>query len=315
MGILNFTQAKREGTHVLIGLYGESGSGKTFSALMLGRGLAGKDGKLGFIDTETGRGKIYADDIPGGYLYDELTPPFTPERYIQAIECAEEAGIECLIIDSMSHEWEGIGGVIEIAESGLNRKGEHLAGLAKWMQPKMRHKKFIQKLLTTRMHIIMCLRAKEKMVQRGKDVVSEGFQPVQDKRFIYEMTVNAFLPNSGKRGIPEIQKCPGALWGAFVPGEQVSMATGVKIAKWVADGDPVDANLMALKAEAEEAAEGGRDVLRKYWSTLDKEKQNSLRPFSSNLASIADASDAENPPEPEKPDFKQLGERVPGEEG
>ena len=119
--IVHFEKARREGSHVLISMEATSGRGKTFSALMLGRGLVGPNGKLGLLDTETGRGKIYADAIPGGYQYGELTPPYSPERYVAAIQAAASAGLDCLIIDSASHEWEGIGGVGEIAEAGGGR--------------------------------------------------------------------------------------------------------------------------------------------------------------------------------------------------
>src|SRR5690242_17663606 len=114
MPIITFGRAVRRGTHVIVTAYGESGCGKTYSLIKLGRGLVGPNGKLGMIDTETGRGLIYAN-VGDGYEYAELTPPFTPERYIEAIDAAEAAGIEALIIDSGSHEWEGLGGVLEIA--------------------------------------------------------------------------------------------------------------------------------------------------------------------------------------------------------
>jgi hypothetical protein len=76
--IVTFEKARREGSHVLISMEATSGRGKTLSALLLGRGLVGPEGKLGLLDTETGRGKIYAESIPGGYQYGELTPPLQP---------------------------------------------------------------------------------------------------------------------------------------------------------------------------------------------------------------------------------------------
>jgi hypothetical protein len=306
MSIIRFQKAVRIGSHVLIGIYGESGCGKTYSALMLGRGLIGPGGKLGIIDTETGRGKIYADDVPGGYLYGELTPPFTPERYIEAIDDAEAAGIECLIVDSMSHEWEGLGGILEIADTGTTARGDELKGLAKWAKPKQRHKKFIQKLLTTRLHLILCLRAKEKLEQNGKNIVSAGFVPIQDKRFIYEMTVNMFLPNEGKRGIPTITKCPAHLLGAFPSGQQIGVRTGEAIAQWVSSGVPVDAKLEDLKREGEEAAGQGTETFRAYWKDLEPAKRSLLKPYIPNFESIARSADEENLP-PDNIEFNPLG--------
>jgi hypothetical protein len=285
--IVTFEKARREGSHVLISMEATSGRGKTLSALLLGRGLVGPEGKLGLLDTETGRGKIYAESIPGGYQYGELTPPYSPERYVAAIKNASDAGLECLIIDSASHEWEGIGGIGEIAEAGGGK------GLQKWAKPKARHKRFVQALLTTRMHIIVCLRAKEKLIQQGGDIVSAGWVPVQEKFFGYEMTVRLSFPEGGKPGVPELIKCPADLLGAFRSGEQVSPAAGARIAEWVKGGAPVDSALMAMKREAEEAAEGGAAVLDAFILRLTKTQKAALAPFGANLRSIAVTADKE----------------------
>lgn len=292
--IVTFERARREGSHVLISMEGPSGSGKTYSAILLGRGLVGPNGKLGLLDTETGRGKYYAN-LADGYDYGELTPPFTPERYIAAIKSAEAAGLQCLIVDSGSHEWAGIGGLIEIADSGTSSNGKALTGLVKWAKPKARHKRFMQTLLTTRMHLIICLRAKEKLVQRkgadGKEeIVSVGWVPEQDKSFGYEMTARLFFPESSK-GIPELTKCPADLLGAFPAGGAVSVDTGARIAEWVHGGVPVDAEFVALKREAEEAAEGGAAPLAALWQRLTPTQRKKIASIGPNLRSIADAAD------------------------
>lgn len=289
--IVSFSRARREGSHVLISMEATSGRGKTLSALLLGRGLVGPDGKLGLLDTETGRGKIYAKSVPGGFEYGELTPPFSPERYTTAIKNAADAGLECLIIDSGSHEWSGIGGIGEIADAGTNASGKALSGLQKWAKPKARHKRFVQALLTTRMHIIVCLRAKEKLIQEGNTITSGGWVPEQEKSFGYEMTVRLFFPEGVKPGVPDLIKCPADLLGAFTPGAQVSVESGARIAEWVKGGDPVDQAAVTLKREAEEAAEGGGTVLDTYLKTLTKAQKDTLKPFGANLRSIADTAD------------------------
>lgn len=296
--IVTFETARREGSHVLASLEATSGRGKTHSALLLGRGLVGPTGKLALLDTETGRGKIFANVIPGGYAYGELTPPFSPERYVAAIKHAEASGIECLVIDSGSHEWSGIGGIGEIAEAGTSASGKSLTGLQKWAKPKARHKRFVQNLLTTRMHIILCLRAKEKLIQRkgadGKDeIVSQGWVPEQEKTLGYEMTVRLSFPEGPKPGVPEIIKCPADLLGAFPPGQLVSVDTGARIAEWVHGGVPVDQEAVTLKRDAEEAADGGGAVLDTYLKTLTKAQKGKLAPFGANLRSIADTADKE----------------------
>lgn len=305
MAIVNFAPVERHAAHVIVTAYGESGCGKTYSLIRLGRGLVGPKGKLGMIDTETGRGKIYAN-VAGGYLYAELTPPFTPERYIEAIDAAEEAGIEALIIDSGSHEWEGIGGVIEIADEQRTKNGEPMQGLAKWARPKARHKKYVQRLLNSRMHLLISLRAKEKLVQltnkdvlpkgaRIGDIVSDGFVPIQDKRFIFETTVQLFLPigDRARLGIPSVEKCPEDLWGAFPAGAHISEDTGRRIAEWVNGGTPIDREFDRLKRAAEEKASEGLAALREYWNRLPPAARHRLTPQIDNLTSIARTADEE----------------------
>lgn len=291
--IVSFTKARREGSHVLASIEATSGRGKTHSALLLGRGLVGPTGKLGLLDTETGRGKIFADLIPGGYEYGELTPPYSPERYVAAIKAAEGAGLEGLIIDSASHEWEGIGGIGEIADAGRTATGGELKGLQKWAKPKARHKRFVQTLLTTRMHIIVCLRAKEKLIQKDGEIVSIGWVPVQEKFFGYEMTVRLFLPEGVQPGVPQLIKCPSDLIGAFPDGRRISVDTGASIAQWVHGGVPVDAVLFKLKTEAEEAASAGGAVLDAFLRRLTKTEKAKLQPFGANLRSIAETVDRE----------------------
>jgi signal recognition particle GTPase len=108
---MSFQTAKREAVPLMVGLAGTSGSGKTYSALLLAAGIAGEGGKVGFIDTEAGRGSMYADDqniidaLPGGeYLIKRLTEPFTPKKYADAINEAIKGGVTALVIDSASHE-------------------------------------------------------------------------------------------------------------------------------------------------------------------------------------------------------------------
>lgn len=209
MSILQIRKAQREGARLLIMLSGVSGGGKTYTALQLGYGLAnGDSSKLGVLDTENRRGSLYADCLPGSaqFLIGDLTPPFSPTRYIQAIEEFEKAGVEVLIIDSGSHEWEGIGGCQEIAEAGNPR-------MPNWNKAKAEHKRFMSKLLTSNCHIILCLRAREKAkpeVVNGKTVYQElGLQPITEKNVVFEATASLMVHDQGLRR--EVMKCPADL--------------------------------------------------------------------------------------------------------
>src|SRR5262245_20948635 len=108
----SFRPARRSEAKPLIGLYSESGCGKTWSALMLARGFVGPAGKIGMIETESGRGEAYADVLPGGYDVLPIRENLSPENYGRALTIAEQAKFDALIIDSASHEWEGAGGVL-----------------------------------------------------------------------------------------------------------------------------------------------------------------------------------------------------------
>lgn len=206
-----YRPAKRAESHVVGGIYGKSGSGKTYSALLMGRGIVGPDGKLGMADTEGGRGELFAD-LPeiGGYLYSEITPPFTADKYIQAIEAAEAAGLECLVIDSASHAWEGEGGVLDQARASEKASGK--AGLHNWNKAKQDLNKLVLKIMRTRVHLIICLRAKRKSHQvevneqgrRKTKVIKDGYySPKMDEDFVSELLFNAeILGIDDERGPP-----------------------------------------------------------------------------------------------------------------
>lgn len=164
------------------------------SALLLARGLAGQAGKVVLIDSESGRGSLYADVIPGGYETLELREPFSPSRYIEAIKVVEESKADVLVIDSASHEHEGLGGLLDMAAENEAKSGK--PGLHNWKVPKMEHSKFMLKLLQSTMPIIVCLRAKYKTRQTKDEknrtviVKDEKTSPIASEDFIYEMTAH-----------------------------------------------------------------------------------------------------------------------------
>lgn len=187
--------ATRVGVNPLVVLYSESGCGKTYSALLLARGMAGPSGKIVVADSESGRASLYADVLPGGFETFDLGAPFSPVRYVEAIDTIEAAGAAVGIIDSGSHEWEGIGGVLDMAGEIEQKSGK--AGLHCWKTPKFEHAKFVQRLLRTKIPFIVCLRAKYKSRQtkneQGKTVIvkDEATSPIQAEDFIFEATCHA----------------------------------------------------------------------------------------------------------------------------
>ena len=288
---MKIERAVREKTFTLTSIAGPSGSGKTYSALLYARGLVGPKGKIGFIDTENKRSRFYAD-VAGGFDVIDLDPPFTAARYVEAIKAFEKAGYPAIVIDSISHEWEGSGGVLEQAEAIEERTKR--AGLHCWQKPKAGHKKLMNELLQTRAHLIFCCRVKEKVVQtKGKDgkaeIVNEGFVVVQEKSFIYEMTVSMMLEEGTH--VPLLQKCPGDLLAAFPQGSRITTAIGGAVQEWSDKGEAIDQALEDAKREGILVANKGMASLTGWWKELSRDKKAKLEGLKDTLKSIALAHD------------------------
>ncbi len=279
---MTIREAKRESIPLLISISGPSGSGKTYSALSLASGLAG-DGKVGFLDSELGRGSMYADDadlmkgMPGGkYHIADITAPFSPAKYSKIIKDFIDFGVSVLVIDSISHEWAGVGGCQEIAESNK------LGGLPNWAKAKMEHKKLMNMATQCPMHIIFCLRAAEKTKpvknENGKiEMVEEGLQPIQEKNFMYEMTLSMMMDwkNPGK---PQITKCPKPLLNLFSSNEAfITKSTGEKLKAWADGGESIDTQLRNLKREFRDAASFGAEKLKAMHARLKIENDDLLK--------------------------------------
>lgn len=232
-----FRPGVRERVSLLIGLAGASGSGKTYSALQLATGLAGAKGKIAVIDTEAGRALHYADQFK--FDHGDLSAPFRPERYQEAILAADKAGYDVIVIDSMSHEYEGEGGLIEWAAE-LERSGTKSPG--NWKAPKTAHKRMMNRLLQMRAHLIFCMRADEKIkIDRveGKTVVIPlGWMPICEKRFMYELTASFTLspetPGRPRFDLPH--KLQEQHRPAFPAGEPIGREAGATLAAWARGG-------------------------------------------------------------------------------
>jgi hypothetical protein len=185
MNNFQIRSAEKSKTKLKIGLAGPSGSGKTYSALLLASGFAPWK-EICVIDTENGSADLY--DNLGGYNVITLTPPFSPERYIEAIRAAEEAGMKVIIIDSISHEWSGKGGILEIHDQMTNRND-----FSKWAELTPRHNAFIDAMLYSKAHVIATMRTKQDYViseQNGKHVPEKiGLKAITREGVDYEFTI------------------------------------------------------------------------------------------------------------------------------
>lgn len=272
MGILDIRQAKRGGSKAIIGIAGISGSGKTFTALKIARGMVSNPSKIGFLDTENKRGSLYADILDGPFMIGDLYPPFSPNRYSAAIKEFQDAGVEVLVIDSGSHEWEGEGGCEDIAQAPL-AQGKKMAN---WVGAKREHKSFMNTLLQCNMNIIICLRAREKTdFKDPMKPVSQGIQPIAEKNFMFEMTASLMMADEGKT--QTVLKVPFFLKEAFGNGkEYLGEKTGKSIIKWLNTGEKEDPEIKRIKSEMTMAAENGLDEVVKIWNALTKPQQKVL---------------------------------------
>lgn len=307
--IVSIEQATRAGAHLLIQCFGGPRSGKTYTALQLARGIAGPKGKIGVLDTESGRARLYSDKVPGGFAVGELSPPFTPDRYRQAIEQFVEFGADVLVIDSFSHVWNGPGGVLELADQ---QEAGGKKGLQKWLKPKVEYRKLVGFLLSTRIHIIFCSRGKQPVVERTvngkKEFVTLPWEPVQDKHLKYEMTIVLPMILDGTfETTPDRLKCPGDLKHLFT-GQPLTSEVGAEIAKWVAGGHAVNHAHELLRKKANDAAADGIEAFRAFWKGIKAADKAVLQPGLANYQSIAQEADDEKTRQPADMSIDQVGQ-------
>lgn len=247
-----FRPAKRELIPLLLGVAGGTGSGKTFSALLLARGIA-QGQPFAFIDTENGRGLHYADDFPE-MQHGDLRAPFRPDSYVQAILAghAHLAHVpkqqRVVVVDSFSHEWTGDGGCLDWVDeiTGGDPKKKGVA----WATVKPAHRKMMTKLLSLDAHVIVCLRAEYGKVDIvRKDGKTEfvpkrtlpggslnDWYPESEKAFPYELTAS-FLLTADAPGVPLPLKLQQQHRPMVPLDKPLSEDTGRLLAEWAA-GSP-----------------------------------------------------------------------------
>lgn len=237
-------KAERKKAKIRLGLSAVSGGGKTYSAILIAKGLTGGDlSKVAIIDTENNSADLYAH--LGDYNVLPLSAPFTPERYIEAIHACENAGMEVIIIDSITHEWEGKGGCLEILDS-LGGKYQD------WAKVTPRHQAFINAMLQSKPHIITTVRRKQDYEMtndnNGKMKVEKaGLKEVTREGWEYELTVNL---NIDHRHNATASKDRTGLFSDkpdFIPSEE----TGKLILDWCESGtDPKEEVQSAIQGLA-----------------------------------------------------------------
>lgn len=185
---MQFKKATREAIKIKVAIAGPSGSGKTLGALALARALAGT-GRVALIDTENGSASLYGDRYEFDAL--NLAPPYTSARYIEAMEAAVEAGYDVIVIDSLSHQWNGEGGILPRKEEMDKRPGAN--SYTNWATFTKEHTAFLSRVLHLPAHVVATLRSKQDYVletnDKGKQQPKKvGMAPVQREGLEYEFS-------------------------------------------------------------------------------------------------------------------------------
>lgn len=282
---------------ISLGLSGGSSTGKTFSALRIARGIAqekGGDGaRIGFVDTENCRALYYQDDFPELVHYDMQavddsgkTIGYAPERWAEVIDEAEAAGFPVVVIDSFSHAWEGVGGILDIHAETLNGltggnkdRADRLNMLA-WAKTKPRWKRLVDRIVRAKVDLILCTRAtavpQKWNEAQGREVnafntktrrADVPWNPKMDGDLMFEMTAMMVLDPRAP-GCPYFQiKQPDQITGIFDASRPMDEETGRKLAQWsISQGSGVARK--AILDAAREAARGGKDALQKHYKSL-----------------------------------------------
>ncbi len=186
-----FQVAKRRNLKLRLALTGPAGAGKTLGALKVAAGLVGPNGKIAVIDTENGTSEAYADKF--NFQVVKLSAPFLISKYLEAIEAATKGGFDVLVIDSLSHAWNGEGGILQRKEQ-LDASKPTSNSFTNWAKFTPEQNKLVNAILQTKLHLVTTMRSKTEYAlsknEQGKQAPQKvGLAPVQREGFDYEFDV------------------------------------------------------------------------------------------------------------------------------
>jgi hypothetical protein len=235
---MELRKSQRKQAKIKLAIQGTAGSGKTYSALLLASGMAAWQ-KIAVIDTENHSADLYAH--LGDYNVLQLSKPFSPERYISAIETCEKAAMEVILIDSITHEWDGAGGILDIHG---NLPGNSFTN---WAKITPRHNAFVQKMLESPCHIICTIRTKTDYVlsERNGKMVPEkvGMKGITRDGMDYEFTIVFDLDLKHNATASKDRT------GLFMdkPDGIISKEYGMRILQWCNQGATLEEIIMQVK--------------------------------------------------------------------
>lgn len=263
---IQFQKAKRSQAKLRLALAGPSGSGKTYSALLLAKGIGGR---VAVIDTEQGSASLYDTLLDFDVL--NLQPPYRPERFIDAIKAAEEAGYDIIVIDSITHEWNGSGGCLELNDEIARTKYRGNTWSA-WNETTPRHRAFVDAILASKCHVIATMRTKTETAQvdeNGRKTVKKmGTKAEQREGAEYEFTTVLDLIHDGHAATVSKDRS-GKFSGDPQP---ITVQTGVMLRDWLnsaAAPAPVQEKPRPLPEPSPDASPAHPDELRYMFSVAE----------------------------------------------
>lgn len=298
--------AVRRKTPQIMSVFGVTFSGKTFGALMLAAGLVEPGEKIAFVDTENGRGTMYADDpdiraavpkeswVDGSpYAVININPPFHPAKYVAAYRAIQEYGATVTITDSGSHAWSEEGGALDMKEEDKS-----------WVEAKKWTKRFKSSILYSPMHHIVCLRAQEKtkvITVNGKQTyVPLGIMPICEKSFPYDLGL-AFSVEGEVDGKPATHfatpvkwpKAMNPLFNGWKP-QLLTPEVGKRIREWNNSGIGDDL-AERLKHQSRLVADEGLSAYEKYFKSLSPYQRKILVDSGAHAENKKTAEEADKP--------------------
>lgn len=242
--VMQLQKATRKQSKIKLSLSGSSGSGKTFSALLMAFGMCNDWSKIAVLDSENYSASLYSH--LGAFNVVNLHEPFTPEQYIDAIKLCERSGMEVIVIDSITHEWNGKGGCLEIHDKETAKMRVPNSFTA-WAAVTPRHQAFVDAIVRSKCHIICCTRSKTEYIlaeKNGRQVPQKvGMTPITREGFDFEVSIHFELDHQHKAF------CSKDRTGLFIDREPfaISAETGREIIAWCNCGeDASEANVLAL---------------------------------------------------------------------
>lgn len=225
---MELKKATRKQVKLRMSIASPTGFGKTHSALLIAYGITGDWSKIAVIDTENESASLYSD--MGEFNAISIKSPFTPERYTEAIHTCENAGMEVIIIDSVTHVWSGQGGLLEYNNSLGGRYQD-------WAKTTPRYQKWLDSILQSKCHVITTIRKKQayEMIKENNKIVVEkkGMENQVRDNYDYEMTI-AFEIITEKH----LAKAAKDRTRLFADGHEfiITSKTGEDILKWCNEG-------------------------------------------------------------------------------